>query len=162
MNESEFLNSMKTNATRKANQFIGKFPLLGFESDSKVIRLDASHIIKKCAKRELENTSKRIEISNHKSFEFILFYSYNSKTDVTYPEEIINHFKILYVFFKLFKSGSIGIPYCHHYVKNLKDDTLSSIGFISDTILNYYDEFPYAISKQETSQLKKCGLDIGI
>ena len=145
---------MNTGIIKKVNCFLGKFPLLGFKSEVNLITLDASHIIKRGTKKEIEVISNRINVSNHKSFEYILFYSYSSIEAISYPEEIINHFKILNVFFKIFKSGSIGIPYCQHYVKKEEENTYSSIGFISDPRVNYFEEESYTISKQETFLLK--------
>lgn len=136
------------------NCFLGKFPLLGFKSEANLITLDTSHIIRRGTKKEIEEISKRIDLSNHKSFEYILLYSYSSDDAHNYPEEIINHFMILNVFFKIFKSGSIGIPYCNRYVKNEEENTYSSIGFVSDPRVNYIEEESYIISRQETFLLK--------
>lgn len=132
------------------NSFIGKFPLLGFKSEANVITLDTSHIIRRGTRKEIQEISRRIDLSNHKSFKYILVYSYSSNEALFYPEEIINHFKILNVFFKIFKTGSIGIPYCNHYIKNEEHNKHSSVGFISDPRLQYYEEDPYTISRQET------------
>jgi Apea-like HEPN len=145
---------MDLNKTRKLNNYLGKFPLLGFKSEVNLIALDSSHIIRKGTKKELEAISKRIDYSNHKAFEYLLVFSFSTKEDPTYPEEIINHFKILSVFFQIFKSGSIGIPYCNRYVKKEEENTYSSIGFVSDPRVNYYDEKPYTISRQEIFLLK--------
>jgi hypothetical protein len=145
---------MSLSNPRKVNHFLGKYPLLGFISDVNQIKLDSSHRIKKGTKKELETISKRITYSNHKSFEYILVFSYSTNNDPTYPEEIINHFKILNVFFQIFKSGSIGIPYCNRYVRKEEENTYSSIGFVSDPRVNYYDEKPYTISRHEIFLLK--------
>lgn len=138
----------------KLNNYLGKFPLLGFKSEVNLITLDSSHLIRKGTKKEIEAISKRIDYSNHKSFDYILIFSYSSTVDPSYHEEIINHFKILNVFFQIFKSGSIGIPYCNRYVKNEEENTYSSIGFVSDPRVNYFEEKSYTISRQETFLLK--------
>lgn len=141
----------------KENFYLGKFPLLGFKSEVNIITLDKSHIIRKCTKKEIQDLSNRIKISNHKSFEYILYYSYSSKEDSMYSEEIFGHFQILNVFFKILKQGSIGIPYCNRYIKD-KDGSFQSIGFASDPHLYYFEEEPYNISVTETYQLKKLWL----
>lgn len=145
---------MDLNKSRKVHCYLGKFPLLGFKSEANVITLDSSHIIRRCTKKEIESISNRITYSNHKTFEYILVFSYSSSVDISYPEEIINHFKILNVFFQIFKSGSIGIPYCNRYVKNEEENTYSSVGFVTDPKVNYYEEKTYTLSKQETFLLK--------
>lgn len=137
----------------KVNSYLGKFPLLGFKSEAKIIKLDAHHIIRRGTKKELEVTSKRIEISNHKSFEYFLYYSFDSEADDFYPEEIIDQLLILNVFFKIFKKASIGIPYCHRFSKNNEESNLRSRGFVSDPKL-YYSEGEYYIKRKEIFLLR--------
>ena len=127
---------------------IGKFPLIGFESDLKEIRLDEAHLIRKATEDEYESISRRIEIQNHKSFRYLLIYSYNSKTAITYPSEILNHLEILNIFFRVYKSCPIGIVYCNHYLIDENSDE-KSIGFISDPRLYFSSEKTFKLDQTE-------------
>ena len=117
------INQFSTKAVKRESRlYLGKFLLLGFYSHSKIISLDAHHIIKKATNSELENFNRWIKFDNHKSYKYLLHYHYKSKQTTTFPVEIDNQFNWLNVFFKIFQSGSISVPYCNHFVKDIRRD----------------------------------------
>ncbi len=146
---------------KKLKNYQAKFCLLGFHCDSKSIKLDDNHLIKKESKKETHSFYVRTgKNENHiadffSRYDCFLFYKYVSNDHpVYYPVEVENKSISFEMFLWIFFDCEVSLKYCNRYIIN-NDNQEQSIGFITTPRRELLERSDLTIERTEVNRIKK-------
>jgi hypothetical protein len=145
---------------RKSIDYLAKYCLIGFACDSKIIKLDENHWIKKEPEKRTNDfyaTTGKDETDIYNSYQkynSFLFFKYSSKSHPSgYPSEVANKSISFEIFIRVFYDNEVSLKYCNRYI--LHDNKESSSGFVASPRREFYNRSDIKIGRNDLSNLKK-------